>query len=188
MNAVTLRVAEPTGMQRRVLRRYTFGTSSPCSGNRYGHNAAAVIGDVTEAEAEPVRGDNWPHDDQRWPQACAACGYEFQPGDQWQRNDDPVYRMPGGQEFGFTRSFGMVAPAGAIARIPWFDEHAAVPGESWIVALPDGGDWITTQRASGGGHWTVTGTVPHITVTPSIWHTSPIGWHGWIRDGVLVDA
>ena len=56
------------------------------------------------------------------------------------------------------------------------------------MVLPDGGSWITTQQASGGGYWTVTGTPPLITVTPSIWHNSPHGWHGFIRAGELVDA
>jgi Family of unknown function (DUF6527) len=60
--------------------------------------------------------------------------------------------------------------------------------ESWLISLPDGGEWITSQRASGGGYWTVTGTVPDITASPSIWHNAPHGWHGWIRDGFLENA
>jgi hypothetical protein len=34
----------------------------------------------------------------------------------------------------------------------------------------------------------VTGTVPAITVSPSIWFNAPKGWHGWIRDGHLANA
>jgi hypothetical protein len=73
-------------------------------------------------------------------------------------------------------------------RAAWYDEYAGQPGESWIIALPDGGEWITTQKAAGGGFWTVTGTPPAITANPSIWHNAPAGWHGWVRDGELVGA
>jgi len=71
-------------------------------------------------------------------------------------------------------------------RATWYDGHAQRPGESWLVILPDGGQWLTTQQASGGGYWDVSGTPPMITVSPSIWNNAPAGWHGWIRDGELV--
>lgn len=83
-------------------------------------------------------------------------------------------------------------------------------GEWWIV-LPwctrgdHGSSWRTTDEAhDGSGRWTVTGTAPLLTVTPSIdvlhFTTRPnsLGqmetvrdgscWHGWIRDGKLVSA
>jgi hypothetical protein len=151
------------------------------------HNASAEIGDVPEAEHEVLHGDNWPHDDPRWPTAC-GCGYAFTDADWWQRNDDPVFRLPDGTEFAYRASFGKIAPPGTMIRASWYDEYADVPGESWVIALPDGGEWITTQRASGGGHWEVTGAAPNLTATPSIWHNSPNGWHGWLRDGRLEDA
>lgn len=183
---IPLQAAEPTGMLRRSLRRFTYTKDGPCPGDRLGHDASVHIEDVPGYNK--MRGDDWPHDDPRWPAACEACGYAFRPADEWQRADSAIYRLPGGTEFAFWGSLGRCAPPGTMVRIPWFDEHSKVPGESWVVALPDGGDWITTQAASGGGHWTVTGTVPLITVTPSIWHNQPHGWHGWIRDGELWDA
>lgn len=59
--------------------------------------------------------------------------------------------------------------------------------EAWVIMLPGGRAWWTTYEAADGG-WDVTGEPPAITVTPSIWVNRPEGWHGWIRDGQLVDA
>jgi Family of unknown function (DUF6527) len=73
-------------------------------------------------------------------------------------------------------------------RATWYDDFTEQPGESWLIALPDGGEWITTQKATDGGYWTVTGTPPGITVNPSIFHNAPTGWHGWIRDGQMDPA
>jgi hypothetical protein len=151
-----------------------------------GHGATAIIGRIGEDERQEMHGDLWPHDDEHWPQACERCGYAFTEADQWQLNDNPVYRLPDSTEFTFSRSLGMCAAPGTMVRASWYDEYAEVPGESWLIALPDGGDWITTQKATGGGHWTVTGTAPNITATPSVWHNAPNGWHGWIRNGELV--
>lgn len=184
--ATSLRIAEFTGRYERVLRRFCWTREGRCESGA-GHDASAVIGQVPAAEAARAHGDNWPHDDPRWPDRCAACGYAFTDGDQWQRNDNRVFAVDG-TEFAFWGSFGRCAPPGAMVRADWYDEFAEVPGESWLIALPDGGEWITTQKASGGGHWDVTGTPPHITVSPSIWHNAPHGWHGFIRDGILADA
>lgn len=63
--------------------------------------------------------------------------------------------------------------------------HTDGAGLSWPVI------WHTRQRANeaeqgGTPVWTVTGEAPNITVTPSI---NVIGiWHGWIRNGELVEA
>lgn len=141
MAGIPLRIAEPTGRYRRSLRRYrsTFSGDGACPSG--GHcDASALIGEVGEDEAD-AHGDNWPHDDLRWPRVCVRCGCAFTPGDQWQ-----------------------------------------------LVILPDDGTWITTQSATGGGYWTVTGTPPAITVTPSIFHNSPHGWHGFITNGELVSC
>lgn len=188
MNGIPLRIAEPTGRYKRNLRRYapsSDGVSNCPAGSL--HSASVVACEVPAAEAADVGGDNWPHDDPSWPRTC-ACGHEFTPDDHWQRIDREVYRLPDGHEFTLSRSLGLIAPAGTMIRVAWYDEHADQPGESWLIALPDGGDWITTQRAKGGGYWTVTGTAPNLTATPSIWHNAPNGWHGWLRNGELVQA
>jgi hypothetical protein len=187
MAGIPLQVAEPTGRYRRSLRRYVFSGDAECPAGY--HHASNDIGKVAESEHTEASGDNWPHDDPRWPEAC-ECGYEFTPADEWQRNDGPVYRLPDGAEFAFWGAFGKAAPPGTMIRAGWYDEFSSHPDgiESWLVALPDGGEWITSQAATGGGYWTVSGTPPLITVSPSIFHNSPAGWHGWIRAGVLDPA
>lgn len=46
--------------------------------------------------------------------------------------------------------------------------------------------WHTKQTTADGKPWDVTGEPPRITVSPSI---NVIGiWHGWIKDGVIVDV
>jgi len=183
---VPLRIAEPAGWWRRSLRRFTF--TSQCPGARRGHDACAVLGDIPAGEACRVHGDNWPRDDPRWPAACEGCGYEFTVDDQWQRNDDEIFRLPDGTTFAYVPSLGRAAPAGTMIRAAWYDEHTDQPGESWIIALPDGGQWITTQRGTDGGYWTVTGTAPALTAVPSIFHNAPHGWHGYLTDGYLRQA
>jgi hypothetical protein len=184
---VPLRVAEVVdGHCQRHLRRYRRGAANDCPSGGY-HNAIVQVGEVTD-RADAV-GDNWPHDDPRWPKAC-GCGYQFTDDDHWSRNDCRIVRLPDGTEITWWGSFGSVAPPGTMIRASWYDEFSQHPDgvESWLISLPDGGEWITSQRATGGGYWTVTGTVPLITASPSVWHNSPKGWHGWVRNGELVDA
>lgn len=58
--------------------------------------------------------------------------------------------------------------------------------EGWMIVLPGSAIWHTEMRTADGQPWEVTGEAPKLTVTPSI---NVVGvWHGWIRDGVLVDA
>lgn len=188
VTGIPLRIAEPSGRWQRNLRRYKPGTDgvSNCTAGIY-HNANVIVGEIPATEAAGAAGDNWPHDDPRWPAAC-TCGYEFTPEDHWQRIDREVYRLPDGREFVLSPTFGCEIPPGTMIRAGWYDEYAGRPGESWLVILPDGGQWITTQQATGGGHWTVTGTPPLITASPSIWHNAPGGWHGWVRAGFLENA
>jgi uncharacterized protein YndB with AHSA1/START domain len=187
VTGIPLRIAEETGRYLRTLRRYSSdGNHTACPVSGY-HNASADIGEIGPDEAAEASGDSWPHDDARWPKTC-ECGYEFTADDRWQRNDRRIFRLPDGTEFALWGSFGKVAPPGTMIRATWYDKHAEQPGESWLISLPDGGEWITTQRASGGGHWEVTGTAPAITASPSIWHNQPHGWHGWVRNGELVSA
>ena len=187
MSGIPLRIAEiQAGRYVRQLRRYRRGDSNDCPVHGY-HDAIAQIGEVSEA-ADAI-GDNWPHDDPRWPQAC-DCGYRFVQEDRWQRNDCRIVRLPDGAEFTWWGSFGRTVPPGTMVRADWYDEYAHHPQgvESWLIALPDGGEWITSSKASGGGYWTVTGTPPNITASPSIFHNAPKGWHGFVRNGELVPA
>src|SRR5438552_2858893 len=184
MAGIPLFIAEPAGRYRRSLRRFTFsGRGRDCPARSGGHDASVAIGEVPEDQAG-AHGDNWDHGDPRWPTACQACGQPFEDGDEWQRNDCLIYRLPDGTEFiNWGDTSGV--PPGTMIRLPWYDGQG---GEAWQVWLPDGGTWITTQAATGGGYWTVTGTPPAISVSPSIHHNAPTGWHGFIRDGALVPA
>jgi Family of unknown function (DUF6527) len=174
-----LQIAEPTGRYRRELRRFCVS-----HGDRHDHwhDATVFTGEVSEAEHIEVHGDLWFHDDPRWPATC-SCGYEFAEGDEWQLNDNLIYRLPDGREF-TTWAGCRDAPPGAMVRADWYP--GGDRGESWLVVLPDGGTWITTQQATSGGYWSVTGQPPNITVEPSIFHNAPAGWHGFIRAGELV--
>jgi Family of unknown function (DUF6527) len=188
VTGIPLRIAEPTGRYQRNLRRYRSSRDgvSECLAGSY-HNASVIVGEIPASEVAGAAGDNWPHDDSRWPKTC-TCGYEFTADDNWQRNDREVYRLPDGHEFVLSPAFGCEIPPGTMVRASWYDKHAQQPGESWLIILPDGGQWLTTQPAAGGGHWEVTGTAPAITASPSIWHNQPHGWHGWVRNGELVSA
>lgn len=190
MTGIPLVIAEETGIYRRDLRRFTFKDKAavPCARD-WGHDARVTIAHVNESEHEAVHGDNWPHDDKMWPKTCEHCGYEFVEADEWQRNDNLIYRLPNGVQFTLWGQ-DPAAPPGTMVRLPHYDEVSSHPQgiESWLVILPDGGQWITSQGASGGGYWTVNGTPPNIDVNPSIWHNSPNGWHGFIRNGELVLA
>ncbi len=60
--------------------------------------------------------------------------------------------------------------------------HTDKAGRNWPIM------WHTRQPAAGtpGARWLVTGQPPNLTVTPSI---NVVGvWHGWIRNGELVEV
>jgi hypothetical protein len=68
----------------------------------------------------------------------------------------------------------------------WRAPHLDLDGrEAYVVVLPGGRFWYTTQKA-GGEFWGVEGDPEHMTVTPSI-NVAGV-WHGWIRNGEFVDA
>ena len=190
MTGIPLFIAEPTGTCRLVLRRF-------CYGDRAGHwhDASAVIGEDEpqsqrdEAGRKLVTGDRVPHDDPRWPAAC-ACGELFSDSDEWQVNELEWYEG-NGQRF----CWGIGSwdgPPGAMIRAPWRDYDGRPP--TYIVFLPNGSCWCTNDRAARDGnhlgpYWDVSGTAPGITVSPSIDDRDPARpWHGWVRDGELVPA
>ncbi len=53
------------------------------------------------------------------------------------------------------------------------------------VVCPDGRDWCPDSKSSNGSGWTVTGDVPRITCSPSIWTDMPRGYHGFLTKGVF---
>jgi hypothetical protein len=84
--------------------------------------------------------------------------------------------------------YGHIAP-GAMWHLDWLKGNPYYTGPDGLalaVALPnDAGQWWIDGPSSQGGNWQRTGTPPKITVTPSV-HV-PGKYHGWLRDGVLVD-
>lgn len=195
MAGIPLFIAEPTGTSRLALRR--FRHRDEIGGHR--HDATVVVG-----ENEPVTGrgpdgtvpsrvtgERVPHDDPRWPGRC-SCGEPFRDDDRWQVNELDWHEGGGHR---FTWGVGSwEIPAGATMRVPWRDLDGRAP--AWMIALPNGTNWCTNDRASVPGdsnglgpYWGVTGTVPAITVSPSIDDRDPARpWHGWIRNGELVEA
>lgn len=193
--STALFIVEPAGSFQRELRRFCWsekGRDCPSEhdyvdreGVRHprSHDASIVID--AELPGEPgSHGDLWPHGDPRWPTVCARCGASFEASDQWQLNEWHLYRNPQDGALFVDHPSRPGRPVGACIRIPWADQYYGP--DSWKIILPDGGEWITTQEATGGGKWTVTGEIPNITVSPSIWHNAPHGWHGHIQGGQLV--
>lgn len=189
---------EPTAISRRWLRRYrnSNGGANPCPltpGQYSYHNALAPIEDAAgiiasrsyerEPEADEFRGDP------RWPTHC-ACGEPFGDDDQWQLFTRRLYCRIDTSEVMTLED----APPGAMWRAPWMG-YAGPDGECYILKTP-GGDWTidgpsSNADGSTGPGWHREGTAPNFTVTPSIGKLNADGswrYHGWLRDGVLVDA
>lgn len=174
---------EPTGQMVLSLRRYADAPGGEHGTNGY-HNAKQFWGITTwnpRAPEPPSRElDLWPH---RCP-----CGYLFKPSDNWQVFTDRLYRRadhPDGVPF----TLAEAAP-GAIWDADWLHDFRAGPdGLSLHVRLPDGGDWFMDGPSAGNGPgWSRTGKPPVLTVTPSCQHITGGLWHGWLREGYLVDA
>lgn len=181
---------EPNGKARRSLRRYRgLRDGEICSGALGFHDASFAIDEVdAKALLLTSLGDdscdaNTLADfagDSRWPVAC-ACGYRFTEADPravflsllFQRRDTgavvTIEEAPDGAMYGARRE---IAPDG---------------GTNLMVKTP-GGTW-----AVDNGGWTRTGDPralpPTVTATPSILISgSKPEYHGWLRNGQLVDA
>lgn len=149
-------------------------------------------------------------DDGRWPTAC-ACGYTFTDKDERQVSWHPFYV---GSPDGIAHSMREL-PVGAVYRADWYEEGAAPfagadPEKDWFRLGPDGmilevvtpanGDcmgtttWCVDQRSSPPrGFWTrnaiATDLKPGDPVplhcNPSIFQFAPVGFHGWLHNGVI---
>jgi len=183
MSEITCFMVEPTERASRWLRRFVFNSS--CSSRTGIHDAQVAIEEAplvrTERGTFCVNPMEWPHDDPRWPTHC-ACGYEFGENDEWQLNYHPIYRRPDtGEEF----TLGLhQTPPGAMWYADW-SWHKGPDGRCLVVMTP-GGEWMIDAPSSGGNPWTRTGTPPLVTANPSI--LIPGHYHGWLRDGKLVEC
>lgn len=178
----TVFLIERTARARESLRRYAAG-DCPATGHAL-HDASVVLGEIDYPDdGYNGRGaDDLPHDDPRWPIAC-ACGRPFTDADTWQHNINRLYS--GGDWVGVLRE----APTGAMWDAEWLHGwHAGADGKSLVLKLPDRRDWMMDGPASNGTPdqpgWVRTGTLPTITARPSI---GSDGYHGFLTDGVLSD-
>lgn len=184
---------EPTDKVRRALRRYTWSDENSCSIYGSGHDASVPIEDVVEPGDGSVSGDRWPHDDPRWPSQC-ACGYAFQETDQWQLDCTRIWRrVDTGLEL--TLHYRELPP-GAMYWATWFGDYGSTywqarGGGPHLMVNTPGGLWDADSVASNGPGWEWSGEPPHVTAHPSIGMQHNDGswrYHGWLRNGVLVDA
>lgn len=194
MTGIPLFIAEPTGTCRLALRRFRY------DGDSGGHRCDVMITADENAPIGPRKPDGtreqWvtdeqvPFHDPRWPAAC-SCGNAFRDDDRRQVNELDWYEGAG-QRFAWgTGSWD--GPPGAMIRAAWRDDTPDNGCPAYIVFLPNGSMWCTRERSSGPDHllgpqWSIAGTAPRITVSPSIDDRSSQPWHGWVRDGMLVDA
>lgn len=206
---------ELTDRERRWLRRHGDGPC-PAMGEGFSyHNARVAIEDGPFALAQRD-GDERPYhyspdpreepyvSDQRWLQiAHCACGYEFTREDDFQVFTEALYRrIDTGEEMTV-----LDAPPGALWDAWWMGEYArGEDGLCIICKLPAGHQWTIDGQASnctrpGEPHhcWVRHGTFgDRLTVDKngntcaagggSIWEDMPNGWHGFLREGRLVEV
>jgi hypothetical protein len=189
---------EPAGKKRISLRRYV-SASSPnhaCSNPAfpYYHDAIVPIETITTADTPTSSVDGLvdvPRDDPRWPTHC-VCGHAFSPDDEWDVWCQDLYiRKDTGALHTLGSSTPDAAPVGAMWYADWM-QMKGPDGHTLVVRTP-GGDWIVDYKASNSGKpWERTGVPPKITANPSIGiGEGPNGgwkYHGWLRDGVLIEC
>jgi hypothetical protein len=203
-----------TDRERRWLRRFAEGPCSAKHGAYTYHEAKVPIEDGPFETREDDDGRHIrialdPRDhafcfDERWLQiAHCACGYEFTSADHFQVFTAPIYcRVDTGEEM-TTRE----APPGALWNAWWLPERwQGDDGLSIICKLPAGHEWLIDHNASnctrpGEPHhcWVRHGTFgERLTVDKngntcnagggSVWEDQPTGWHGFLRDGRLLEV
>lgn len=183
-------MAKPTEFVGISLRRYSVNMLA-ChkrypGGQPTYHNAEVKIADVPMALQEPIGRPPDPVEqaDPRWPKTC-ECGYAFHPEDYWQWNATALYSgAPDGKLYTLHE-----LPPGAIWHCPWLDDlkenpYAGPDGKTWALQLPAGIEWLIYGPSSTKGQkWDVRGTLPNITVSPSI---AQIGYyHGFVKQGIV---
>lgn len=167
---------------RRSLRRYVSADNrGDCP--RGGYCQALTLLDEIAWTSDIIEAfDHVPHDDIRWPKACALCGRPFEDIDQWQVFCDWLFRHP---ETGQLLSIPEL-PVGALWRAHWHEDsprYVGPDGYALMCRLPNHHDWLIdgpSQQSDKG--WTRTGSLPKISVSPSILADD---YHGHLIDGVL---
>lgn len=182
----------PTERALESLRRWRSGdgVNCPVPGNYY-HNAYNAIGIVPWSEDhDGHHDDGFDHADPRWPTVCPCGGYTFTPDDNWQHCRNRLFaRSDGGRD----TTIGD-APVGAMWYADWMPEDYRGPDGHTLVVKTPGGDWMPDQKVGNPPKpWTRTGTPPVVTAQPSIGiyegrDKKRFRYHGWLRDGWLVEC
>lgn len=177
---------EESGLARRSLRRY--GSGSSCSEHPLGyHNARFVIDaalplvDKDLASLSVIPDEL--RDDSRWPKSC-VCGYRFLPEDQYQLDVERLYKGAPDHKLYALRDRDL--PIGAAWDAYWFrGNHQGPDGRAWTIRLPGGHEWLAYGPDRDGDKWRIEGTMPEISVHPSI--NMPGIYHGGIKGGTISD-
>ena len=181
-------LTEPSEYSQKSFRRYSGGSKCDIPKTKI-HDAEIVIDPqilaslVEDAGTIPDEDDM---SDPRWPKVC-GCGYKFHVEDSWQQNVTRLYQgSPDGNLY-ILRDL----PIGAMWDAHWLkdatpDRYTGPDGKAWCVMMPGGVEWIVYSYATGPeprSKWAVQGTVPNITVHPSI---NLVGiYHGFVTSGVI---
>lgn len=196
---------EPTDQEQVTLRRYDVSEDRGGCPGAWGYHRAIAIVVPQQPKSGEASGDNWPHDDPRWPAKCQDCDYLFVDTDAWQCNRNPLFsRSDTGELVGL-----MDAPAGALWYADWLTtERYKGPDGRTLCARTPGGDWIIDSVASNctlrddESHrcWMRHGTPPNVTVNkepePPFDHTCSAGagsiqagaYHGFLTNGEFTDG
>lgn len=168
MSDVACFMLEPAMKARKSLRRDVFSSKAgavlsesacPSADNHGYHNAFTYLGDV-DASQEP-NDDSWV--------------WRFDDGPDIP-HDDP--RWPTQCSCG--RAFADVDEYQIFHDLIWRANDGREFADEWFIDGP---------ANNGPMGWTRTGTVPRITVSPSIQcNAGSTCYHGWLRDGVLTSA
>lgn len=171
------------------LRRYARDQEQPCPGGYHnvsvdiGRAAPALITDDGHIDMDAIAPSNYAGD-ARWPTHC-RCGYEFKAEDEWQVNQERIYRERGG-----AREWGQRdLPVGAVFDSWWMpDNWKHADGRAITVVLPDLRErdehYVYDAR---GAFWNVDGPASHQEPDPTPENPerkkTVLVPHAWTRQG-----
>lgn len=194
-----------TTRRARLLRVYVEGK---CVADRTVHNAYFHVDDV---DGPAFTCSDFPEEfegDPRWPGHCDYCGFEFAqspiPPTRMLAIDRIMRRPDTGQQAMLDRQWSRMA--GAMVDLTWYHEFPQLcgpDGRSLMVICPDGSPWHIDGRASNctlpndqvhkcrvrhGDPDRLTVDKNGVTCSAGAGSIQAKYWHGFLRDGWLVDC
>jgi len=216
MEPISCFMVEPTGGATVALRRYTkIGVgedrAKDCPGGGGYHDALYPLEGIVPVELDDecifrVDTPEVADDDPRWPTVCSKCQMPFIDGqDPKQVFTEVLYGDAAGNTWTQRE-----LPPGAIWEAKWMGDWARINGSgpTLVIKLPGGHEWTPGGQASNcgrkgeplGSHdcWCVHGTAPALTIdknpepgrttcTAGAGSIASRNWHGFLRDGKLVE-